>query len=117
VIRELSKVEQRYDAVVAVVRDGLTVTEVAAKFGVHRDTVYVWMARYEADGLDGLAERSHRPHRPRCRCRRRSRPRCWSGGGCGRGGGRRGSGKLCSRMSVWAWLADIPRRAAACATE
>jgi transposase len=63
VIRELSKVEQRYDAVVAVVRDGLTVTEVAAKFGVHRDTVYVWMARYEAEGLDGLAERSHRPHR------------------------------------------------------
>jgi len=34
---------------------------VAEKFGVHRDTVYVWLARYEADGLDGLADRSHRP--------------------------------------------------------
>ena len=33
---ELSKVEQRYDAVVAVLRDGLSVTEVAEKFGVHR---------------------------------------------------------------------------------
>jgi transposase InsO family protein len=63
VIRELTKVEQRYDAVVAVLRDGMPVTEVAAKFGVHRDTVYAWMARYEGGGLDGLADRSHRPHR------------------------------------------------------
>jgi transposase InsO family protein len=63
VLKELSKVEQRYDAVVAVLRDGLTVTEVAEKVGVHRDTVYAWMARYEADGLEGLADRSHRPRR------------------------------------------------------
>jgi transposase InsO family protein len=62
-LKELSKVEQRYDAVVAVIRDGMAVTEVAEKFGVHRDTVYVWMARYEAEGLQGLADRSHRPHR------------------------------------------------------
>ena len=61
-LKELSKVEQRYDAVVAVIRDGMAVTEVAAKFGVHRDTLYVWLARYEADGLEGLADRSHRPH-------------------------------------------------------
>ena len=39
VLKELSKVEQRYDAVVAVVRDGMRVSEVAEKFGVHRDTV------------------------------------------------------------------------------
>lgn len=62
-LRELGKVEQRYDAVVAVIRDGMRVSEVAEKFGVHRDTVYAWMARYEADGLDGLVERSHRPRR------------------------------------------------------
>ena len=62
-LKEPSKVEQRYDAVAAVLRDGLRVSEVAEKFGVHRDTVYVWLSRYEADGLDGLAERSHRPHR------------------------------------------------------
>jgi transposase InsO family protein len=62
-LKELSKVEQRYDAVVAVIRDGVRVSEVADKFGVHRDTVYVWLARYEAAGLDGLVERSHRPHR------------------------------------------------------
>jgi transposase len=62
-LKELSKVEQRYDAVMAVIRDGMAVTEVAEKFGVHRDTVYAWMARYESEGLDGLADRSHRPHR------------------------------------------------------
>jgi transposase InsO family protein len=55
--------EQRYDAVVAVVRDGLSVTEVAAKLGVSRQSVYRWMLRYEAEGLEGLADRSHRPHR------------------------------------------------------
>ncbi|HJT95174.1 MAG TPA: IS481 family transposase [Mycobacterium sp.] len=62
-LEERSKVEQRYDAVVAVIRDGMPVAEVAAKFGVHRDTVYAWMARYEAAGIEGLVERSHRPHR------------------------------------------------------
>ena len=62
-LKELSKVEQRYDAVVAVLRDGLKITEVAEKFGVHRDTIYDWLARYEADGIEGLTERSHRPHR------------------------------------------------------
>ena len=53
--------EQRYDAVVAVIRDGLSVTEVAEKFGVSRQSVHQWMQRYERDGLAGLAERSHRP--------------------------------------------------------
>lgn len=60
-LRELSKVEQRYDAVLAVIRDGMRITEVAEKFGVHRDTVHSWLARYEAEGLDGLRDRSHRP--------------------------------------------------------
>jgi transposase-like protein len=61
VLTELSKVEQRYDEVMAVVRDGMTVTEVAQAFGVSRQSVYAWMARYERGGLDALAERSHRP--------------------------------------------------------
>ena len=60
-LRELSKVEQRYDAVLAVIREGMSVTEVAHKFGVHRDTVHSWLARYEAEGLEGLRDRSHRP--------------------------------------------------------
>jgi len=60
-MRELSVTEQRYQAVLAVIRDGSTVTEVAARFGVSRKTVHEWLRRYEADGLGGLADRSHRP--------------------------------------------------------
>jgi len=61
VLMELSKVEQRYDAVLAVIRDGLTVSEAAIAYGVSRQTIYRWMRRYEEGGLVALAERSHRP--------------------------------------------------------
>ncbi len=60
-LMELSKMEQRYDAVLGVVRDGFTITEVARKFGISRRAVHVWLVRYEEDGLDALADRSHRP--------------------------------------------------------
>ena len=58
---ELSMVEQRYEAVMAVVRDGQPVTEVAARFEVNRSSVHRWIARYEAGGLGALADRSHWP--------------------------------------------------------
>ena len=57
----LGVVEQRYEAVMAVVRDGHTVVEVAERFGVARQSVHRWIRRYEAGGLVGLADRSHRP--------------------------------------------------------
>jgi transposase InsO family protein len=57
----MSVAEQRYEAVRAVIADGETVTSVAARFGVSRKTVHVWLARYEAGGLEDLADRSHRP--------------------------------------------------------
>src|SRR3954463_148091 len=60
-MRELSVAEQRYQAVLAVVSDGETVTEVAARFEVARKTVHEWLKKYEAGGLEGLADRSHRP--------------------------------------------------------
>ena len=53
--------EQRYEAVRAVIADGETVTGVAARFGVARKTVHRWLAKYEAGGLAGLADGSHRP--------------------------------------------------------
>lgn len=58
---ERSVVEQRYEAVQQVLRDGVPVTEVAARFGVSRQSVHVWVRRYRADGLAGLADRSHKP--------------------------------------------------------
>lgn len=57
---ELSVVEQRYRAVLAVLA-GATVTEVAARLGVSRQTVSGWKSRYAAAGLAGLADRSRRP--------------------------------------------------------
>ena len=43
-MRELSVAEQRYQAVLAVISDGETVTDVAARFGVRRQTVHEWLA-------------------------------------------------------------------------
>ena len=53
--------EQRYQAVLAVIAEGHTVTEVAARFGVSRQTMHAWLAKYEAGGLEGLGDGSHRP--------------------------------------------------------
>jgi len=61
VLVELSVMEQRYQAVLAVVQDGWKVTEVAERLGVSRQSVHAWIARYEAGGLAALADRSHRP--------------------------------------------------------
>ena len=53
--------EQRYKAVLAVIADGRTVTEVARDWGVSRKTLHAWLARYESAGLEGLHDLSHRP--------------------------------------------------------
>lgn len=53
--------EQRYQAVLAVIGDGLSVSQVAEKVGVSRQTLHTWLARYEAQGLEGLKDRSHSP--------------------------------------------------------
>lgn len=59
--------EQRYQAVTAVVQDGWKVTEVAERLGVTRQAVHKWIARYETGGLAALADRSHRPNSARTR--------------------------------------------------
>jgi transposase len=56
-LRELKVVEQRCQAVLQIL-DGIPVTEVAERFGVARQTLDRWVARYR-DG--GLADRSHAP--------------------------------------------------------
>jgi transposase-like protein len=58
VLVELSVMEQRYQAVMAVVQDGWKVTEVAERLGVTRQAVHKWITRYEAGGLAALADRS-----------------------------------------------------------
>jgi transposase InsO family protein len=62
---ELSVMEQRYHAVMEGV-SGAPVTEVARRYGVTRQAVYVWLGKYQKDGLAGLADHSHRPrYQPR----------------------------------------------------
>jgi transposase len=58
---ELSKMERRHDAVLGAIRDGNSVQEVAEAYGVSRQSMHTWLARYESGGLPVLADRSHRP--------------------------------------------------------
>jgi len=52
--------EQRFRAVLEVL-DGSPVSEVAVRYGVSRQSVYSWKARYASAGADGLKEVSRRP--------------------------------------------------------
>lgn len=47
--------EQRYQAVLLVIRDGESVVDVS------RQTVHSWLLKYENRGLSALADRTHRP--------------------------------------------------------
>jgi transposase InsO family protein len=60
VLWELSVVEQRYTAIQEVL-GGMPVTQVAERYGVSRQSVHAWLRRYQAGGLAGLEDRSHRP--------------------------------------------------------
>jgi transposase InsO family protein len=60
-VKELSVQEQKYLAVLAVLADGRSVTEVAQQWGVSRQSVHAWLRRYEDAGLPGLEPRSSRP--------------------------------------------------------
>jgi transposase InsO family protein len=53
--------EYRYRAVLQV-REGVPIAQVARQVGASRQSVYSWVARYEAEGLTGLADRSRRPN-------------------------------------------------------
>jgi transposase InsO family protein len=60
VLVEVSVVEQRYRAVLAV-QAGVPVVEVAARFAVSRQSVHNWLAAYRDAGLAGLDAGSRRP--------------------------------------------------------
>jgi transposase-like protein len=63
VLLELTVAEQRFNAVMEVLRDRLTVIGIAERYGVSRQAVHGWLRRYRTGGLDALADRSHRPRR------------------------------------------------------
>lgn len=60
-LQELSVQEQKYQALLAVLSGGRSVSEVAGQWAVSRQSVHAWLRRYEDEGLAGLAPRSRRP--------------------------------------------------------
>jgi transposase InsO family protein len=44
------------------IESGRPVAHVAAEMGISRPTAYKWWRRWQSDGLDGLVDRSSRPH-------------------------------------------------------
>ena len=57
---ELKLEEQRYRAVIDVL-DGMSVTDVARRNGVSRQTLHTWLRRYAEGGMAALADRSSKP--------------------------------------------------------
>src|SRR5688572_5579005 len=63
--RERSPMDERVQFIADYQRQLFTMTELCDRFGVSRKTGYKWLARYERDGAEGLAQRSSRPrHSP-----------------------------------------------------
>jgi len=62
-LRELTMVEQRYEAVREALDTGCSVSEVAIRNGIDRRTLHRWLQRYAAQGLDALTDRSSKPDR------------------------------------------------------
>ena len=113
---EISVMEQRYQAVLAVQVDGLKVTEVAEKLGVSRQTVHAWLRRYEAGGIEALADRSHRPascpHQMDAAveamvCELRRQHPYWGPVRIAHQLGRDGVGEVPSKMGIWPWCATV----------
>jgi len=77
VLVELGLVEQRYEAVLDVLHDGATVTDVARRNGLSRQTVREWLRKYAAYGLAGLSAPAPEQHPPQARKRKRADYKRW----------------------------------------
>lgn len=56
-------VSPRWEFVEEAVRGLYTMSELCARYGISRRVGYKWLARYEAEGVAGLADQSRRPQR------------------------------------------------------
>jgi putative transposase len=59
---EMSPMEQRLEFIREFESGLLTMTELAAQYGISRKTAYKWIDRYASDGALGVCDRSRRPH-------------------------------------------------------
>src|ERR1700761_4685046 len=60
--KETWAMEERMRFVLAMREDGSVMAQVCRAFGISRETGYKWLARYEAEGVAGLEDRSRAPH-------------------------------------------------------
>ena len=65
-----SRIRPRVQAIL-LLDGGLSAAEIARTLGVHRNTVYNWIKRFDHDGLEGLRDRprSGRPPKADAQCR------------------------------------------------
>lgn len=63
--RECDRVSERLEFVRLAESEAVSFAELCRRFGVSRQTGYVWLRRFESDGMSGLVDRSRRPlHSP-----------------------------------------------------
>jgi transposase InsO family protein len=71
--KKVLPMEQKMAFIIKVKERALSFATICREFEVSRRTGYKWWRRYQESGMDGLRERSHRPHR----CPHQSAP-VWS---------------------------------------
>lgn len=62
--QETTVMSQRREFVTLAGAKAIPFRELCRRFGVSPPTGYEWLARYDAAGIEGLTDRSHRPHDP-----------------------------------------------------
>ena len=60
--RELTVIDQREEFVKLALMPGANLSELCRRFGIARSNGHKWLGRYLAEGREGLADRSRRPH-------------------------------------------------------
>jgi transposase-like protein len=61
--KETDPMAERLQFIAAYVSQVYAMTELCERFGIRRNTGYQWVRRYTEQGLAGLQEKSHAPHR------------------------------------------------------
>lgn len=59
--KETCAMDERMRFVIAANEDGSVMTELCERFGISRTIGYKWLERYQAEGIDGLKDRSRAP--------------------------------------------------------
>lgn len=60
--REVSTMSLRREFIGYVEAEGANIAALCRQFGISRKTAYKWLERYRAEGIEGLIDRSRRPH-------------------------------------------------------